>query len=135
MLCMLVMPYGCKIDREGARKLAEEEKARWAALRPNWQEGAAGSCNLVSYDGDDIVGIAIVPSGENCTAIAAARTSGPALADLVIVLLERDEMLIKLLKEARVQLSTYGGHANDVIWNRTLVPMFARIDAVLKDDT
>lgn len=47
------------MDTKKLRELAAK------ATRPEWQAGTAGSCNLVSYDGDDIVGVAHVPSLRN----------------------------------------------------------------------
>lgn len=67
------------------------------ATQPTWQPGFAGqsddprACNLVSFDGDDIVGVAYVPSDRNRALIVALRNAAPALLAYVREL-ERDQI-------------------------------------------
>lgn len=57
------------------------------ATRPVWQKGIAGQCNLVSYDGDDIVGVAVVPNETNRDVIVASRNREPKLAEWILRIL------------------------------------------------
>ena len=63
------------IDHAKLRALCE------AARDGEWQLGIAGNCNVVSFDGDDIVGVAVVPNERNAALIVAAHQAVPELLD------------------------------------------------------
>lgn len=84
------------LDTKRLRELAAK-----ATLRV-WYLGVAGSCNLVSYNGDDIVGIAIVGRNENAAYIAALHNAAPellALAERAQATEARLENVTRLLAE------------------------------------
>jgi hypothetical protein len=61
-----------KIDIDAELAICE------AATDGPWQDGEAGNCNVVSFNTDDIIGVAHVSSMRNARFIARARTGYPA---------------------------------------------------------
>lgn len=76
-----------------------------AATPGEWQRGTAGNCNLVSFDGDNVVGICIGMSERNIAFVARARTRWPAALDA--------------LTESRLEAET---------WERTARERHARVE-------
>lgn len=71
-----------------------------------WQHGIAGHAQIVSYDGDDIVPVAVIHNSPNREFIVAAVNALPALADLA-ELAARVVEGIKPGDEPRVSISTH----------------------------
>lgn len=55
------------------------ERLAAEATSGEWQAGIAGHCNLVTFDGEDIIGLAVVGNRRNAAFIARARTAVPEL--------------------------------------------------------
>jgi hypothetical protein len=78
--------------------IAAEQLAEWrelwkAATRGVWQNGTAGSCNLVDYDGDDISGVGYVGGEADRALIIQMHKAFPSLLDEVKRLRAREREL------------------------------------------
>ena len=80
-----------------------------AATRETWQEGICGDSNLVSFDGEDIVGVALVYSERNLRFIAEARTLLPAA-------LREVQRLRGELEQARAERDKLRGLLGEALW-------------------
>lgn len=64
-------------------EIAELRRLCEAATPGGWQEGRAGICDVVHFDGDDVRGVAWVNGEANRAFVIAARTALPAALDEV----------------------------------------------------
>ena len=106
--------------------LSEARALLAQGTRGKWMEGEAGNrgilgwCNLVDYDGDDIVGVAHVPSPPKLALIVLAHNALPALLDVV----EAARVLDKDRQDDGLSADDY-----DAAWDK-LNAALARLDAL-----